>query len=240
MPSIATWMRECDEHWFLPIFGAYPHLSFHNARCHPVDLAQMDAPLEYDTVDLSAPTSLALVSDVTDTPLPQLSDLNPAVLHGLAPTGYAIHVPKGSGNVLSSGLEMVPPEHRNAWRMHTLGPGETLLSVGKHFGVTSAAIIAANNLKTQDAPEGDRLLIPAAVRVDAPVRKPVTTMAHRTPAAQHHGVTAVVAKGAPAKPAVAAPKLQQRPVAAGPKPQPKPATAPVSSAPPAVLLPSGK
>ena len=54
MPSIATWMRQCDEHWFLPIFGGYPHLSFHNARCHPVDIAQMDALMLTGGGDISA------------------------------------------------------------------------------------------------------------------------------------------------------------------------------------------
>ena len=43
MPSIATWIRQCDEHWFTVIFSRYPHLTVHNARLHPVDLAQMDA-----------------------------------------------------------------------------------------------------------------------------------------------------------------------------------------------------
>ena len=43
MPSIATWIRQCDEHWFTSIFSRYPHLKVHNARLHPVDLCQMDA-----------------------------------------------------------------------------------------------------------------------------------------------------------------------------------------------------
>ena len=43
MPSIATWIRQCDEHWFEHIFSRYPHLTVHNARTHPVDLDQMDA-----------------------------------------------------------------------------------------------------------------------------------------------------------------------------------------------------
>jgi putative glutamine amidotransferase len=43
MPSIATWIRQCDEHWFTVIFSRYPNLRVHNARLHPVDLCQMDA-----------------------------------------------------------------------------------------------------------------------------------------------------------------------------------------------------
>jgi putative glutamine amidotransferase len=43
MPRIATWIRQCDEHWFTLIFSRYPDLMVHNARSHPVDLGQMDA-----------------------------------------------------------------------------------------------------------------------------------------------------------------------------------------------------
>jgi putative glutamine amidotransferase len=43
MPSIATWIRQCDEYWFTSIFSRYPNLKVHNARSHAVDLCQMDA-----------------------------------------------------------------------------------------------------------------------------------------------------------------------------------------------------
>jgi putative glutamine amidotransferase len=54
MPNIATWMRQCDEHWFTLVFESYPHLKVHNARTHPVDLAQMDALMLTGGGDISA------------------------------------------------------------------------------------------------------------------------------------------------------------------------------------------
>jgi putative glutamine amidotransferase len=54
MPSVATWMRQCDEHWFLPIFGRHPNLTFHNARLGPVDMSRMDALLLTGGGDISA------------------------------------------------------------------------------------------------------------------------------------------------------------------------------------------
>jgi len=45
MPAIATWIRQCDEHWFSAIFGRYPHLAVHNARTNPVELDKIDALL---------------------------------------------------------------------------------------------------------------------------------------------------------------------------------------------------
>jgi membrane-bound lytic murein transglycosylase D len=150
-----------------------------NAAEYGLDNIQMDPPLDYDTVDLSAATNLTLVSDLIETPLPQLTELNPALLHGIAPEGYSLHVPKGTGPQLSSGLEMIPTEHRDSWRMHRVESGETLASIGKRFGLSPAALMATNNLKDAEAPEGDRLLIPTAIRVDAPVRRPAATTATR-------------------------------------------------------------
>jgi putative glutamine amidotransferase len=43
MPSIASWIRECDERRFALIFSRYPRLIVHNARTHPVDLGKVDA-----------------------------------------------------------------------------------------------------------------------------------------------------------------------------------------------------
>ncbi len=76
-------------------------------------ICSYDPPLEYDTVETSAPTSLALVADITDTPLSELAALNPAVLAGHRPANYSLHVPKGSGNQLMATLQMVPAERRD-------------------------------------------------------------------------------------------------------------------------------
>ena len=54
MPSIATWIRQCDEHWFELILRGYPHLTAHNARLHPVELGQMDALMLTGGGDISA------------------------------------------------------------------------------------------------------------------------------------------------------------------------------------------
>jgi membrane-bound lytic murein transglycosylase D len=144
-----------------------------NAAEYGLEGIQMDAPLEYDTVELTAPTSLTLVSDITDTPLAELSSLNPAVLKSVAPENYSLRVPKGAGKQLIAALQMVPVEHRIAWRIHRVGPGETLAAIGKQYGVPSATIVSANSLKAGEALEGDRLLIPAAVRAETPVRRAV-------------------------------------------------------------------
>src|SRR4051794_14585144 len=130
-----------------------------NAAEYGLDNIQLDVPLEYDTLELTAPTSLTLISDITDTPLTELAALNPAVLRNVAPENYSLHVPKGGAKQLLAALQMIPPEHRTAWRMHRVGSGETVAMIGKRYGLPESSIVAANSLKAGEALEGDRLLI---------------------------------------------------------------------------------
>lgn len=173
-----------------------------NAAEYGLEGIQLDPPLEYDTVELTAPTSLTLVSDITDTPLTELAALNPAVLRNIAPPNYSLHVPKGGAKQLTAALQMIPVEHRNAWRMHRVGSGETLAAIGKRYGIPSSSIVAANSLKSGEAMEGDRLLIPAAMRADAPVRKAVSRTTTRRPAAGRARTRTAAATSPAKKPAV--------------------------------------
>ena len=141
-----------------------------NAAEYGLESVVPEAPIEYDTIVADAPTHLKLVADLTDAPMTELLDLNPALLKGIAPAGYVLHVPKGTGSTLSASLEMIPAERRASWRMHTVVRGETLASIGKQYGMLPGSIAAANKIN-QNAPEaGDRLLIPVAYR-ESPMPK---------------------------------------------------------------------
>lgn len=160
-----------------------------NAAEYGLEGAPLDPPLEYDTIEAAAPTSLSLVADIADTPVAELAALNPALLKGMAPAGYSLHVPKGTGNQLMAALQMVPAEHRDAWRLHRVGSGETVESIAQRYRTTPAVILAANNLKSAEAQAGDRLVIPAVLRAAAPVRKAAaarrTTATRRTVGRTH-------------------------------------------------------
>jgi len=152
-----------------------------NGKEYGLDGVQMDAPLDYDTVDMTAKTNMALISDILDTPLPELAELNPSILRTTIPAEYPVHVPKGMGTQLMAGLELIPADHRDAWRLHRVGTGETLAEVGKRFGITVNSLVQVNNLQNPEASEGDRLIIPAAARPEpvAAAKRPATA-ARRT------------------------------------------------------------
>ena len=143
-----------------------------NAAEYGLEGIQMDPPLEYDTVEMTARTSMALVADITETSLPELAALNPAILKNMIPAEYPVHVPKGMGTQLTAALESIPAEHRDSWRIHRLGGGETLAEVGKRYGISLNSLVSANSLESPQASEGDRLILPMAMRAEPVAKRP--------------------------------------------------------------------
>ncbi len=131
-----------------------------NAREYGLENLESEPPLEFDTVEIAAPTSLALIADVTECPIPELRDLNPALLRNVAPGSSSVRVPKGSGAVLSAAVEAVPAANRVAWRAHRVAGGDTMTSIAKRYRVREDSIMAVN--RTGSFAPGELLVIPAA------------------------------------------------------------------------------
>ena len=79
-----------------------------NPSDYGLEDVQLDAPVEYDSIQLTAPTNLNLIADATMQPLSAIQDLNPSLLRVVAPSGFQIHVPKGSAETAQAALESVP------------------------------------------------------------------------------------------------------------------------------------
>ncbi len=159
-----------------------------NPKDYGLEDREADSPLEYDTVEMVAPTQLALIADVAGQPVALLQQLNPAILRGLAPAGYPVHVPKGAARQVMAGLEPIPPAQRAWWRMHRLAAGETIAELARRFKTTQQSILAAN---PASAEPGDLLVIPVAAGKSA-------TAARSTPAAARRSLPAAVRKTRPA------------------------------------------
>lgn len=54
MFNLATWIRGCDEYWFIPLFAGWPGIVIHNARERQVDMRGMDALMLTGGGDISA------------------------------------------------------------------------------------------------------------------------------------------------------------------------------------------
>lgn len=173
---------------YVPIILAMTIMS-KNAQEYGLDHVQLDSPVEYDTVTIDSPTNLALVSDLADAPITQLQQLNPALLRGMIPAGFALRVPKGASAGLTAALEQIPTDRRPSWRIHRVQSGETLAQIAREFHLSSSAIAAANSLSGSDPNTGDRLLIPAAYHETTPALK--VSRAGRT---ARHGSSRTVAR----------------------------------------------
>lgn len=146
-----------------------------NAKDYGLDGVDGDAPVEYDTVALDAPTNLALVADAIERPVFEIRELNPALLRGSAPAGYQLRVPKGTAPALMAALDQVPASRRASARMHRVERGETLAAIARMYGSVPAAILAANS-NVIDAPEaGDVLIIPAVYHEKSPAKRALKT-----------------------------------------------------------------
>ncbi|HEX4748082.1 MAG TPA: transglycosylase SLT domain-containing protein [Bryobacteraceae bacterium] len=150
---------------YVPIIVAMTIMA-KNPKDYGLESVDMDTPVEYDNLPLSASTNLNLLADATMQPLSVIRDLNPSLLRQVAPAGFDVHVPKGSGTTALAALETVPSESRQAWRLHHVQAGDTLASIATSFHVSPDRIAAVNH-STDSLEAGDTLLIPAAYHDDS-------------------------------------------------------------------------
>lgn len=137
-----------------------------NAKDYGLEDIQPDPPLEYDTIEMTAPTHLALVADATDQPLATIREMNPSLLKSIAPPGYQLHVPKGSSSFAAAALGLVPEAHRNAWRIHRAASGDSLASIAKRYGATVSSIQSANRSLDAEPGAGEMVVVPAPLRAE--------------------------------------------------------------------------
>jgi len=133
-----------------------------NPRNYGIDDITVEEPVLYDTIDVNVLTSLALVSDIVGRPVSELKELNPALLRDFAPAGYKLHIPRGAGQTLLAGWEMVPAERRASWRAHRAEAGDNLALLATRYRATVASIHAANGLTGVELNPGSLVVIPAA------------------------------------------------------------------------------
>jgi membrane-bound lytic murein transglycosylase D len=178
---------------YVPIILAMTIMS-KNASAYGLDQVVPDAAIEYDTIVTTSPTNLALIGDLSRTPVSELVQLNPALLRSIAPGNFEIHVPKGMATQVNAGLELVPTELRAASRLHRVEAGDSLTSIARQYNSTATQIANANTLHGGDPAEGDRLVVPSAYHEAIPaLRTPRAAPARST---SH---TVVAARKAPVK-----------------------------------------
>lgn len=149
---------------YVPLILAVTIMS-KNPKDYDLATQDMDQPVEYQTLTLDSPASLALIADAADRPVSEIQDLNPAVLKLVAPANYPIRVPKGTLTTIMASLDMVPSNHRADWRLHRVVDGETMAEIAHHYSTSLASLTAANESEASDvtAHPGDLVVVPVAL-----------------------------------------------------------------------------
>jgi peptidoglycan lytic transglycosylase D len=144
---------------YVPVILAMTIMS-KNAKDYGLDDLEADKALEYETIELEAPTHLALIAEAVDRPISEIRELNPSLLRSVAPAGHALHVPKDTLGAVQVALKAVPANRRDAWRVHRLEGGETFATLAKRYGAAPSAVSLANHDELPEA--GSWIAIPAA------------------------------------------------------------------------------
>ena len=146
-----------------------------NLEAYGLEMPALEPALAYDTIEVEAETSLALIADAVDLPVSELREMNPSLIRGIAPEQSQVRIPAGkSGDVLAV-LDAVPEANRRAWRLHRVSSADTLPLIAKRYSTTADSILKVNARLSREffeAPrDGELILIPAR---EAPARAAVS------------------------------------------------------------------
>ena len=124
-----------------------------------------DPPVLSDTVTTSYAIDLRLVADLTESSVPEIVALNPALLRLMTPRDitYDLHVPPGTRNEFLDRLKDIPEDNRASWRFHIVKPGETLDQIATALHGHATEIAQYNDVTaSQPLETGDELIVPVA------------------------------------------------------------------------------
>jgi membrane-bound lytic murein transglycosylase D len=169
-----------------------------NTPEYGLDHLDIESPVEADSMILDAPTHLGLIADAVDRPLSELKELNPGLIKSVAPAGFTIHVPKGTLPAVETAFAVVPPNKRDAWRLHRVGPGDSFAGLAKRYSAQTAMVSQVNH---EQLPEAGGLV---AIPVGYPGDRTATRAVARKTGAKRR-ITAAPTAASVKKPASKAP-----------------------------------
>ncbi|MBI3607943.1 MAG: LysM peptidoglycan-binding domain-containing protein [Nitrospirae bacterium] len=120
-------------------------------------------PLQYDEVIIDRPTDLRLIAKVASVTYEDLKNLNPELKQGITPLrydNYRLKLPVGTKAVFAENFSKIPEWEKTVWLKHTVRRGETLSSIARTFGTTTATLRDINRLKRPALRVGSTILVP--------------------------------------------------------------------------------
>jgi len=153
-----------ETHNFVPKFVAISLIAMDPSK-YGLNDVRYEAALDYEEVELKAPMKLAALAQSAETEIPDLRDLNPALLRDMTPPGeqsFRINVPVGKASILLAKTIEKPVEKNTEPTQvvtHEVKRGETLFSIARSYGLEVRALMEFNGLTTSRLLIGQRLRI---------------------------------------------------------------------------------
>jgi membrane-bound lytic murein transglycosylase D len=145
------------------------------------------APLAYETVKIPGALDLKFIAEWANVTVEELQDLNPELRRTTTPmTTHQLKVPVGTAASIEAGLENADPLFRT-FRFHTVKKGDTVATVARKYGVSSAALREANGLAPQARISVRQTLAIPAPSTAALPSAPSTRAASSTTASANNG-----------------------------------------------------
>ena len=122
---------------------------------------------DYVSVGVPDATSFDVLAEVAGTDEETINLLNPEFLRDVTPPHRAVEVrvPAGEASQFAVRYATVPEAERVTWTFHTVQRGHTLGWIGQQYGVSVAALRAANgNVNPRRLQIGQELVVPRAAR----------------------------------------------------------------------------
>jgi membrane-bound lytic murein transglycosylase D len=140
-----------------------------------------DPPLLTDVVTTNYSVDLHLVSDLVETPVQEIADLNPSLLRMSTPADlpFELHLPAGSKDLYQKRIAEIPADKRNQWRFHKVVAGETVETLAHDYHVGSSEIVFVNQLEAgEDLSSIESLIIPVPPVVSSKSRSTLYRVEH--------------------------------------------------------------
>jgi membrane-bound lytic murein transglycosylase D len=140
-----------------------------------------DPPLLTDVVTTNYSVDLHLVSDLVESPVQEIADLNPSLLRMSTPADlpFELHLPAGSKDLYQKRIAEIPADKRNQWRFHKVVAGETVETLAHDYHVGSSEIVFVNQLEPgEDLSSIESLIIPVPPVVSSKSRSTLYRVEH--------------------------------------------------------------
>ena len=130
----------------------------------------------FDAVDVPASVGVDVLARCAGITEEAFLDLNPALRRWALPPDpevQSVRVPKGQGPTFLAEFAKIPPDQRLTYERHVVKKGESMSTISKKYGVSSADISRLNHIPSSERIRvGMELIIPSSPHGSAEVPQP--------------------------------------------------------------------